>query len=127
MPHQVFHSGLEIQQGGQAWQMETILMPDVAREITGGTVKGNVEILLRRNSDARNSDSYLYYLYVHEVLGVQISYAEWQKISQVSFESVRRCRQKFQEEGQYLPTDPEVARQRKRNEETIHDFYGREE
>lgn len=101
-------------------------MSNIAREITGGTVKGNVEILLGRNPDARNSDSYLYYLYVHEILGVAISYQEWLKISQVSFESVRRVRQKFQEEGLYLPTDPEVARQRKRNETEIHDFYGRE-
>lgn len=98
-------------------------MPDIVNELTEGTVKGNVEKLLERNPDSRNSDKYLIYLYVHEVLGVPITYEQWQKISGVSFESIRRVRQKIQEEGRYLPTDPEVARKRGRNQEEIRNYY----
>lgn len=82
------------------------------------TVKDRVEYLLARYPDARNSDLYLTILYLRKFteLGKYIRYIPYNVIKKYDgvFETIRRTRQKIQEEGRYLPTDPEVLRRRKK-------------
>lgn len=82
------------------------------------TVKDRVEYLLARYPDARNSDLYLTILYLRKFteLGRYIRYIPYNVIKKYDgvFETIRRTRQKIQEEGRYLPTDPEVLKKRKK-------------
>jgi ribosomal protein S17E len=83
------------------------------------TVKERVEYLLAKYPDARNSDFYLTILYIRHFvpeLAQYIKYIPYNIIKKYDglFESIRRARQKIQEEGRYLPTDPEVLRKRRR-------------
>ena len=85
------------------------------------TVKERVEYLLKHYPDARNSDFYLIILYIRHFvpeLAKYIKYIPYEVIKKYDglFESVRRARQKIQEEGKYLPTDPEVLRKRRKRE-----------
>ncbi len=79
------------------------------------TVKYMVQTILERYPVTRNSDKVLYYHIATDVVGVKVDYQEWERLFAISFVSVRRVRQKFQEENMYLPTDPEIAAQRRRN------------
>jgi len=82
------------------------------------TVKERVEYLLEKYPDARNSDLYLTILYLRRFteLGRYIKYIPYDVIKKYDgvFETVRRTRQKIQEEGRFLPTDPDVLRRRKK-------------
>lgn len=82
------------------------------------TVKDRVEYLLARYPDARNSDLYLTILYLRKFteLGKYIRYIPYNVIKKYEgiFETIRRTRQKIQEQGKYLPTDPEVLKRRKK-------------
>jgi len=83
------------------------------------TVKDRIEYLLRKYPEARNSDMYLLILYIRNFvpeLSKYIRYIPYEIIRKYEGlpESVRRARQKIQEEGRYLPTDPEVLRKRRR-------------
>ena len=82
------------------------------------TVKERVEYILRKYPNARNSDLYLTILYLRKFteLGKYIKYIPYNVIKKYDgiFESIRRSRQKLQEEGKYPPTDPEVLRRRRR-------------
>ena len=82
------------------------------------TVKDRVEYLLARYPDARNSDLYLTILYLRKFteLGKYIRYIPYNVIKKYEgiFETIRRTRQKIQEQGKYLPTDPEVLKKRKK-------------
>ena len=84
------------------------------------TVKERVEYLLKKYPSARNSDLYLAILYFRKFteLGKYIDYIPYSLIKKYdgTFESVRRARQKIQEEGRYLPTDPEVLKKRRKLE-----------
>ena len=84
------------------------------------TVKERVEYLLERYPESRNDDFYLYILYVRHFepeLSRYIEYIPFEIIKRSTrFETIRRCRQKIQEEGRYLPTDPKVLRKRRRLE-----------
>ncbi len=82
-------------------------------------IKHLVEEVLKESDAARNSDKELYRRVVKKATGIDIPFLQWNEIFSVSFESVRRVRQKFQEEEQYLPTDPEIAKQRGRNAEAM--------
>ena len=46
----------------------------------------------------------------------------WNDIKKVNLESVRRVRQKIQEGGLYLPTDPEVLKRRKKLQKVFADY-----
>ena len=82
------------------------------------TVKERVEHILQNHPEARNSDLYLTILYLRKFteLGKYIKYIPYNVIKKYDgiFESIRRSRQKLQEEGKYPPTDPEVLRRRRR-------------
>ena len=82
------------------------------------TVKERVEYLLRKYPDARNSDLYLTILYLRKFteLGKYIDYIPYNVIRKYEgvFETIRRTRQKIQEEGYYLPTDPKVLKKRRK-------------
>jgi len=82
------------------------------------TVRERVEYILRNYPDARNDDFYLYLLYVRHFepkLSGYIKFIPFSLIkSATRFESVRRIRQKIQEEGLYLPTDPKILEKRKK-------------
>ncbi len=86
--------------------------PDLAEHLK--TVKARVEWILEKYPSARNSDTLLQFIYMRVVEGIDIPYVEWEKISKLSLETVRRMRQKLQEEGKYLPTNPNVLIRRKR-------------
>ena len=83
------------------------------------TMKERVEYLLEKYPNARNSDFYLIILYIRKFvpeLAKYIRYIPYNVIKKYDglFESIRRTRQKIQEEGKYLPTDPEVLKRRRR-------------
>jgi len=82
------------------------------------TIKDRVEYILSNYPDARNSDLYLTILYLRKYteLGKYIKYIPYENIKKYDgiFETIRRTRQKVQEEGRFLPTDPEVINKRKK-------------
>ena len=82
------------------------------------TVKERVEYILEKYPNARNSDLYLTILYLRKFteLGRYIKYIPYEVIKKYDgiFETIRRTRQKIQEEGKYLPTDPNVLRKRRK-------------
>ena len=82
------------------------------------TTKERVEWLLYKYPNARNSDLYLTILYLRKFteLGKYIKYIPYNVIKRYEgiFESIRRTRQKIQEQGRYLPTDEEVLRKRRK-------------
>jgi len=83
------------------------------------TVRERVEYILGRYPNARNSDFYLIILYIRKFipeLAKYIKYIPYEIICKHDglFESVRRARQKIQEEGRFLPTDPNVLKRRRK-------------
>ena len=82
------------------------------------TIKDRVEWILQRHPEARNDDFYLYLLYVRYFepkLSGYIKFIPFNLVkSATRFETIRRCRQKLQEQGLYLPTDPKVLRKRRK-------------
>jgi len=82
------------------------------------TVIDRVRAILQSDEDARNSDLYLMILYVRRFteLGKYISFIPYDLIRRYDgiFENIRRARQKLNEEGLFLPTDPKVAKRRRR-------------
>jgi hypothetical protein len=82
------------------------------------TVIDRVRAILQSDEDARNSDLYLMILYLRRFteLGKYISFIPYDLIRKYEgiFENIRRARQKLNEEGLFLPTDPKVAKRRRR-------------
>ena len=82
------------------------------------TVKERVEWILQKYPNARNSDLYLTIIYLRKFteLGKYIKFIPYEVIRKYDgiFETIRRTRQKIQEEGKYLPTDPSVLRRRRK-------------
>ena len=89
------------------------------------TVKERVEYLLDKYPNARNSDLYLIILYLRYFtdLGRYIKYIPYDVIKEYDgiTETIRRMRQKIQEEGRYLPTDEKVLRRRRK----LYELYRR--
>ena len=87
------------------------------------TAKERVEFLLGRYPKARECDLYLLILYLRRFteLGKYIKYIPYEVIKKYCGvqETIRRVRQKVQEEGRFLPTDPEVLRKRRRLAEAM--------
>jgi hypothetical protein len=73
--------------------------------------------LLDRYPQTRNNDFYLQWLWLRSYGGLtDLPFLEWDEIRHLSgkFETIRRVRQKVQnEEGKFLPTDPNVGRRRR--------------
>jgi len=81
------------------------------------SVKERVEWLLKNHPETRNDDRYLIILYLRYFTPMRkyMKFVPYSVIKDLpSFESIRRVRQLIQEEGKYLPTDPEVRRRRGR-------------
>jgi len=93
-----------------------MLETDVAQKLK--TVKERVEYILENYPEARNDDFYLYLIYVRlfePKLSGYIKYIPFNLVKTATrFETIRRCRQKLQEQGQYLPTDPKILRKRRK-------------
>lgn len=70
-----------------------------------------IEDILRNNPKARDSDSELN-IHVMQRLGCNLTNSQIDKLRDINFESIRRTRQKLQEQGKYLPSD-RVGKQRR--------------
>jgi len=82
-----------------------------------------VSDILERFPSARNSDLYLTILVLryYTRLGRYIGMIPYELIKEYDgiLEAIRRTRQKLNEEGLYLPTDPSVLEKRKRKAEKM--------
>jgi hypothetical protein len=82
--------------------------------------KTEVLDILERFEGTRNNDFYLVWLWLKYYGGLdELPFLEWKKIEKLSgkFESIRRVRQKIQNEDQmFLPTDPQVFVRRHKRE-----------
>jgi hypothetical protein len=71
-----------------------------------------VEQLLKDYPQTRNSDSVLI-IGMLQINGAQLTKEQKRIILGMTFEGITRERRKLQEAGQYLPTDPAVAKKRR--------------
>ena len=82
------------------------------------TIKERVEYILQHYPEARNDDFYLYLIYVRLFEPELSGYIRFIPLDLVKtatrFETIRRIRQKIQEEGRYLPTDPQILEKRRK-------------
>jgi len=82
------------------------------------TTKERVAYVLEHYPETRNDDRYLWLIYVRlfcPELSKYIKYIPYHVLKNTpAFETIRRCRQKLQEANLYPPTDPRVARRRRR-------------
>ena len=91
-------------------------MGDIAEELI--KVKERVEYLLDKYPSTRNSDNYLILLYLKFFGKWPIPFIEWDKLTDINIESVRRVRQKIHnEEHRFEPTDPAIRLQRQERAE----------
>lgn len=67
--------------------------------------------LLEEDELARNNDIYLIFLYWKKYQGLDLDPLIASELLR-NAESIRRCRQKIQEEGSFLTTDPSVIEKR---------------
>lgn len=74
--------------------------------------KKKVAYILENYPESRNNDTLLIKLY-WEIFDQVKTINDVMRAS--SPETIRRCRQRLNEEGLYLPTDPKVAQRRRRN------------
>lgn len=76
------------------------------------TTSERVESILKHSKEARNSDKQLWIIYAQKS-GVGLSQSQIEKIVDMpSFETLRRVRQKIQEQGKY-EADKEIKLERK--------------
>ena len=83
-----------------------------------------VSYILDKFPHTRNCDLHLISKYMKEFHAIN-RLDEWAARAtevKVSFESIRRVRQKLNEQGLYLPTDPEILEQRGRLTKNFEDF-----
>jgi hypothetical protein len=79
-------------------------------------VKTQVDWVLEHFPSSRNSDFILSLIYYRNFYGLPFPYVEYEAIKELpQLESIRRVRQKIQnEEKRWLPTDETVLRRRKK-------------
>lgn len=65
-------------------------------------LKSSIEVVLKLSPASRNSDDVLF-----------DALCSLYPKHRFKYESVARCRRKFQEAGRYLPTDPEIVKKRR--------------
>lgn len=70
-----------------------------------------IKNILMNNVKARDSDNEIIIEIIRK-LGVFLTDAQEEKLRSINFESIRRTRQKIQQQGLYQPS-PEVAKQRR--------------
>ncbi len=95
---------------------------ELAEKLT--RITDRIKWILEHYPSARNSDTLLEFVYLRIFEGIDIPYISWERLSQISMESITRCRRKLNEKGLYLPTDPEVLRKRNRLEEDYRKIMG---
>lgn len=82
------------------------------------TTKERVEYILKKYPQTRNNDMYLWIMYVKTFvpeLSKYTKYIPYEIFEKATpFETITRARRKIQEEGKYLPTDPEVLKKRRK-------------
>lgn len=105
------------------WDWENITDEDVEKLINKfKTVMERVEYILRNYPESRNDDFYLYILYLRlfdREVARYIRFIPLDVIRRATRpETVRRARQKIQEKGKYLPTDPKILKRRRRLSDT---------
>lgn len=103
--------------------MDTI-STDVINEIE--SVRNLVVSVLKEDTRARNDDNWLIYKVISRLTKIFISFEDFNKLPK--FETIRRIRQKIQnEEGLYIPTDDKVIKRRKIKEGILRNYYGNED
>lgn len=89
------------------------------------TAKELVEQILKTDQRARNQDMWLCLMVWQKLQHIKV-FIPYNEISRmIPAETIRRCRQKLNEEGKWLPTDPAVAIHRKVREELIREYFGK--
>ena len=90
------------------------------------TLKDKVKYLLDTYEETRNSDMYLYTMYLHDFHRDECIVVNGKQhvtldtiLRAPNFESIIRIRQKFQESGFYKPTKEEVKLKRKEKEKNV--------
>ena len=90
------------------------------------SIKDKVVYILDTYENTRNSDKYLYAMFLwdfhreHCVYIDEHLYIKWDVIFIApNYESIIRIRQKLQEKGMFLPTDDNVATKRRKKEINI--------
>ena len=82
------------------------------------TTKERVRYIMERYPETRNDDFYLYLMYLRlfvPELSRYIGFIPYELIRKAPRpETIRRVRQKIQEAGELLPTDPRVLEKRKK-------------
>lgn len=99
----------------------------IVRELE--TMRARVEAVLARSELARDNDTVLQLELLRDYLRSQgydmpeLPAEIWRVIANFKFESVRRVRQKIQEEGKY-PSSPQVEARRHQKQEVMRDWAG---
>lgn len=86
------------------------------------TTKQKVIYLLENYPLTRNNDFYLQLMFLRVFSNIPIPYIEWEDIKEFSgkLESVRRVRQKIQnDDGMFLPTEEKVLARRRTREKVF--------
>jgi len=82
------------------------------------TAKERVEYILEHFPETRNNDLYLWIIYVRlfcPELSKYIKFIPFDIFKKApSYETIVRVRRKLNENGKYLPTDPKVAKRRRK-------------
>jgi len=95
-------------------------MSEVKKELK--KVKEYVLELLEKDERCRNSDKWLTYKVMRKFTNIYIPFEDFEKMP--SFESIRRTRAMIQnKEGLFLPTDKDVIKKRKINQEEWREFF----
>ena len=72
-----------------------------------------VRYLLGKYPEARDSDTYLEWLWMRYFKGINLPWLEYQKLAEFSLETVRRTRQKIQSSGELIPLKSETLSKRR--------------
>ena len=87
-------------------------------------VKENVFNILETSEQARNSDRLLLVAYWEQCDGIDFTnFKESFLETATSAESITRARRAIQKSGLFLPTDPEVLRQRRIRQEEARQYH----
>lgn len=91
------------------------------------TVRARVEDILERHPSTRGDDRILLYRYYkeYEPSLMQIKFTDFMSFLRATNpETIRRSRQKINEEGKFLPTDKTVAKRRRREQIIRAEIHG---
>ena len=89
------------------------------------SVQELVVILMSTDERCRNDDKWLTYRVMKHFTNIFIPFEDFSKMP--SFETVKRCRAKIQnDKGKLLPTDPVVIARRKSREQDVAEWAVRE-